>query len=166
MAYKYCWQQIVLHWISAIIIIWTTITGTSIFILDIPSSIKDALISFNISLTSLFIPFFIVRIWYFSRRGGAEKEKPTTRIGHVVHVILYINITVVLLSGILMMEKSISIFNVISIPRIITDIKITNTFSDIHIISCSTLFALILLHLMAVIKHELDGNHILHNMWL
>ncbi|CAK9886650.1 MAG: hypothetical protein XXXJIFNMEKO3_03095 [Candidatus Erwinia impunctatus] len=56
---KYSWQQVVLHWLSAIIIIWATISGFMIFFLQPAQEIKDIIGFFNVSLTTVFIPFFI-----------------------------------------------------------------------------------------------------------
>ncbi|WP_249168428.1 cytochrome b [Erwinia sp. E602] len=79
-------------------------------------------------------------------------------------MLLYINIAVVLITGVLMMDRDINIFNLFSIPHLIESKLITDLFFVTHIISCTTLAGLVLLHILAVVKHELFGNRVLRRM--
>ncbi|HBT4794287.1 TPA: cytochrome b [Klebsiella quasipneumoniae subsp. similipneumoniae] len=165
---KYAWQQVVLHWISAVVIIWATVTGFWVAFSDASPKMKAWVGFFNVSLTTVFIPLFILRIYYFVRfhRPNKGKRNLTNRIAVLVHMILYINIAVVLLTGVLMMDRDINVFHLMTIPRLIENEVITDLFFTQHIISCFTLAGLVLLHILAVIKHELSGRKILRKMTL
>ena len=56
---KYSTQQIILHWLSAIIIIWATLSGFYVAFCHPDQPVKEWIGFFNVSLTTLFIPFFI-----------------------------------------------------------------------------------------------------------
>ncbi|NJQ21822.1 cytochrome B [Pantoea sp. LS15] len=165
---KYSWQQIILHWISAAIIIWATLSGFYVALFTVSPAIKDGIGFFNVSLTTVFIPIFILRVFFLFKHGKpVKKQQPTvsSHIAHAVHLLLYLNIAAVLISGVLMMERDINVFNILSIPKPFDDLKITQLFNSFHIFSCATLAGLVLLHIMAVVKHSLLGNRILRNMW-
>jgi cytochrome b561 len=168
MKYKYAWQQVILHWISAIIIIWATITGFYVALFDVTPQFKNWVGFFNVSLTAVFIPFFLLRVWYLFQIGKPQKNQPETLATHaaeIAHLLLYINITIVLVTGVLMMERDINVFHLFHIPQPIHNPTLTQLFNVAHIISCTTLMGLVLLHILAVIKHEFCGNRILRNMW-
>jgi cytochrome b561 len=168
MKQKYAWQQIVLHWLSAVIIIWATLSGFYSALFELPPKLRNWVSFFNISLTTIFIPFFILRLWFMCRLGKPQHDNPATTVSHIaeaVHILLYINISIVLISGVLMMESSINVFNLFSIPQPIENLILTALFNRIHIVACATLGGLVLLHILAVIKHEIFGNRIVRKMW-
>jgi cytochrome b561 len=168
MKHKYAWQQILLHWLSAIIIIWASISGFYVALFDTSPQIKNWVVFFNVSLTTVFIPFFILRVWYLFKLGKPQQAQPVTLATHaaeIAHFMLYVNITVVLITGVLMMERDINVFHLFYIPQPISEPSLTQLFNVIHIISCATLSGLVLLHILAVIKHEYCGNRILRKMW-
>ncbi|WP_019211452.1 cytochrome b [Yersinia massiliensis] len=166
---KYSWQQIVLHWISAVIIVWATVTGFYVALFDVAPTLKTLIGFINVSLTTLFIPVFIIRLYYYFTAEKPE-EINTTRltifIAHAVHFIIYLNIMIVMVTGVLMMERDINVFGLFMIPQPIHNLAVTSTFNTVHIISCTTLAALVLLHIAAVIKHELSGKRVLKRMSL
>ncbi|HDL6961239.1 TPA: cytochrome b/b6 domain-containing protein [Yersinia enterocolitica] len=166
---KYSWQQVILHWISALVIIWATISGFYVGLFDVSPELKTLTGFINVSLTTLLIPVFIIRIYFY-----VVSEKPeeintngfAQFIAHAVHFILYLNISVVLVTGVLMMERDINVFNLFIIPQPIHDLAVTKLFNTIHILSCAILATLVLLHIAAVIKHELSGKKVLKRMSL
>lgn len=164
---KYSWQQIYLHWISAVIIIWATLTGFYASFLPQDNSVKEVIGFINVSLTTLFIPFFILRIFFCCAHGKpavAPAQMKTQRIAHLVHMILYTNITIVLVTGVLMMDRAINVFNLIEIPSPLDNPEYIKSVNKTHIFFCATLGVLVLLHILAVIKHQLSGNTIIHRM--
>jgi len=166
---KYAWQQVILHWLSAAVIIWATISGFYVALFDVSPQLKDWMGFFNVSLTTVFIPFFILRVWYLFKLGKPKQDKPATlasRAADIAHMLLYINISLVLISGVLMMERDINVFNLFVLPQPIDNLALTQLFNRIHIVCCATLGGLVLLHILAVIKHELFGNRIMRKMWL
>jgi len=167
MKVKYSWQQVLLHWLSAVVIIWATVSGFYIGLFAASPSCK-ALIGFiNVSLTTIFIPFFLIRVFYFFKHGKPLNDKRksfSSCLANFVHVILYINITLVLVTGVLMMESDINVFNIFKIPQPFHQIALTSVFNKCHVFSCTTLALLVILHISAVIKHHLYGNKILRRM--
>ena len=81
-----------------------------------------------------------------------------------MHVSLYLLILTVLFSGVLMMRQDISIFNYLVIPPLIDNVEIQYFFETLHVYSCRVLALLVMLHILAVIKHEIRGVRILNRM--
>ncbi|MDN0112170.1 cytochrome b [Yersinia mollaretii] len=166
---KYSWQQVVLHWVTAVIIIWATITGFYVGLFNVAPELKALIAFVNVSMTTLLIPVFIVRLYFYFTAEKPEEINTTGLtqfIAHAVHFIIYLNITIVLVTGVLMMERDINVFDLFIIPQPIHDLAVTALFNTVHIFSCATLAALILLHIAAVIKHELSGKKVLKRMSL
>ncbi len=63
-----------------------------------------------------------------------------------------------------MMEKNINVFSLVTFPRIFQEPRLTKFFSDIHRYSTIALFSLVVLHIFAVLKHEIGGKRILKRM--
>jgi len=164
---NYSWQQIALHWLSAIIIIWAMITGFYITLFEPALEHKQWVAWVNVSLTTLYIPFFILRIWYALHHGKPSDNllnHKEERLAAAGHFLLYANIAAVLLTGVLMMERPIGIFSLFYIPQPISDTALTNLFRRAHIISCITLSLLVIGHIFAVIKHQRAGKPLLRRM--
>lgn len=164
---RYSWQQVTLHWISAIIIIWGTVTGFYVALFNPALEHKSWVGFVNVSLTTLFIPFFVLRVWFALRHGKPDdgllnhKEERLAALGHFL---LYANITVVLLTGVLMMERPINVFDIVSFPQPLHDPDLTRLFNRMHIYSCATLALLVIGHVLAVVKHQRAGKPLLRRM--
>jgi len=165
---KYSTQQIILHWLSAIIIIWSTLSGFYVAFSHPALPVKEWVGFFNVSLTTVFIPFFILRVWYLFKHGSPVESQLTygeKRIAHLGHLALYANISVVLITGVLMMNHAIDIFHVFHVPQPLNDAGVTKFFNKVHVLACMTLTLLIAGHILAVLKHQLSGKRILRNMY-
>ncbi|WP_413676612.1 cytochrome b [Pantoea dispersa] len=164
---RYSWQQITLHWISAVIIIWATLTGFYIALFNHASEHKDWVSFINVSLTTVYIPLFIVRLVYAYCHGKpndgllSHKEERLAALGHKM---LYVNIALVLLTGVLMMERPINIFGLFSINQPLHDPALTLTFNRLHVFFCVSLALFIVGHILAVVKHQLAGKPLLRRM--
>ncbi|WP_333603375.1 cytochrome b [Pantoea eucrina] len=164
---KYSTQQIILHWLSAIIIIWATLSGFYVAFCHPDQPVKEWIGFFNVSLTTLFIPFFILRVWYLFRHGSPAESLLTPgeqRIAHLGHLALYANISVVLITGVLMMNHAIDVFHMFHVPQPLHSVSAITFFNQVHFLACMTLALLIAGHILAVLKHQLNGKHILRNM--
>jgi cytochrome b561 len=156
----------VLHWVSAVVIIWATITGIYMAVWAGPA-VKQLISFINISVTSLLAPVFAVRIAYAlcSRKPAPlelpRRERIAARIGHFL---LYAMTTIVLASGIVMMEQDIRIFNWLTIPQPLDDHRLTAIFAAIHRVSSSLLGLMIAGHIAAVIRHQHRGRPVLKRM--
>lgn len=164
---KYNRTQVVLHWVSAIVIIWGTISGFTVALFDAAAAHKEWVGFVNVSLTTLFIPVFIVRLWW-AKRSGKPKDNLLTpreqRLSSIGHRLIYINITLVMITGVLMMERDINVFNWISFARPLHDPVITGLFNQLHKFSCATLGLLVAGHILAVVKHHHKGRNLLRRM--
>ena len=167
MSSRYSWPQIWLHWISAAIIIWATLSGfyVALFNHDLQ---RESWIGFlNVSLTTIYIPLFMLRIWFAWRHGKpddsllSQKEEKLAAAGHLL---LYSNIALVLVTGLMMMEKPLNVFGLFELPYLLHDTSITGFFNTLHIISCMTLGILIVGHILAVVCHQLKGKPLLRRM--
>lgn len=161
--------QIVLHWLSAIIIIWSTISGFWVSFFEMDPAVKNWVSFFNISLTTLFIPVFAVRIYLAYRQPSDIKAEARTlndSLALWAHRGLYGLTTVVLLTGVMMMDRPINIFGLVSIPQPLDNPELIDVFFKIHVAACWILALLIGLHIAAVIKHEISGNPVMKRMSL
>lgn len=64
---RYSVGQIWLHWISAVVILWTLFSGFYVAFIDVAMETKNWVGFINVSLSALYIPIFILRV-YFSFR--------------------------------------------------------------------------------------------------
>ncbi|WP_347903418.1 cytochrome b/b6 domain-containing protein [Pseudomonas purpurea] len=164
---SYTGVQVFLHWLSAIIIVWALASGFYVSLFDVALPVKEWVAFINVSLTTVFIPFFVVRLYIALRRGrSAEKtdRSKTERLASFAHGLIYLVVSGVLVTGILMMDRAINVFDVFFIPQPLHDPYWIQLFLTIHVWTCLVLAALIALHVSAVIKHEVSGRRVLASM--
>ena len=156
-----------LHWVSAAVILWASLSGFYLATLDQHAAIRGWLSWFNVSLTTVYIPVFVVRVIHACR-----SQRPTKlavpgwqqRVAGIVHAVLYALTSVVLVSGVLMMDHAIDVFGIVTLPNPITDSHWNAVFYKVHRQSCAALFLLIVLHVAAVIRHQRAGRRVLARM--
>ncbi|MBT2375387.1 cytochrome b [Pseudomonas fluorescens] len=156
--------QIFLHWFSAAIILWATASGFFTAFVGLPDSLRELVEFFNVSITTVLIPFFIIRIYLALTRNVIKKKSNTAWIALIAHSLIYLTTFAVLVSGVLMMDRDINIFNIFLIPQPLKDPQLIEFFHVAHSYACIALAALLILHLAAVVKHHLAGNPILKRM--
>lgn len=165
---KFSLQARFLHWLSALVIIWASLSGFIILDKDITQQLKHSIADFNVAVTSILIPFFIWRILvrihskvpsYQNRVSSIE-----ARLARYIHLIIYALVSLVLISGVLMMDRSINIFGYLQLPQLITDSSLLTSFKTIHKFSTRALAALVLFHILALVRHQLLGKQILQRM--
>lgn len=165
----YSGQRVWLHWLSAAIIVWTLASGFYVATVEVPAQIRQWVAFINVSLTTVFIPFFAWRLWLFvvhvrsTNLNAISLEKTLVSF---VHTLIYLTVTVVLVTGVLMMDRPIDVFAVVEITQPLSDPALIGLFLKIHVWSCLLLALLILLHVGAVIVHELCGHRVLRRMSL
>jgi len=165
--HKYCWQQVLLHWVSAVVIVWALISGFYVAIFDVEPTTASLVGFVNVSLTTLFIPLFLMRwlVRLFKPRPGAVHDDPAGQlIAHLVHEGLYWVTAVVLLSGVLMMDGPIDVFGWFTLAPLLSDWFWLAAWSKLHIAASSLLALGVLLHVGAVVFHELSGRRVLRRM--
>lgn len=165
----YSGQRVWLHWLSAAVIIWTLVSGFYVAGVEVPARISQWVSFINVSLTTVFIPFFVWRLCLFIAQVrhtnlsalSAEKKRV-----FFVHALIYFTVIVVLVTGVLMMDRPIDVFAAVEIAQPLSDPALIGVFLTIHVWSCLFLSALIVLHVGAVIVHELCGRRVLRRMSL
>lgn len=161
---KYTRAQVALHWLSAFIILWSLCTGSYVALFDVSPGMKSIMTAFNISMTTMFIPFFLVRVVLRINHLRHYTVGPGELLATFVHNLIYLITGMVLLTGVLMMNRPIRVFGVVQMPQLITNPSLLQGFHTAHQQSTAMLGGLVLLHLLAVIMHELSGHRILRRM--
>ncbi|TVT83255.1 cytochrome b [Pseudomonas sp. H3(2019)] len=165
---SYTGVQKFLHWLSAVIIVWALVSGFYVSLFEVAVSVKEWVAFVNVSLTTAFLPFFALRLYLSLRRRRSDTTKQRTFIealASCVHGLIYLVVSVVLVTGILMMDRGINVFDFLSIPQPLEDPYWTSVFMNVHVWACIALAVMIALHITAVIKHEVSGRRVLVNMW-
>lgn len=159
--------QKTLHGISALMILWLLASGFYAGVLTDEEPLKHFISALNVSLSLLLIPVFLLRIYVSFGRGYAA-VKDDKSLGHwiafVIHTLMYVVVTWVLVSGILMMDRPIEFFGFFAIPQPLSDPKSIAFYFRAHIAACLLLALLVALHIAAVIKHQLAGQPVIQRM--
>lgn len=166
MSIHYSRRRVLLHWLSAAIILWALVSGFYVAFNPVSASIEHWVGSLNVSLTTLFIPFFLWRAWLFvcgqkSRGAALAVDK---RLAFAVHALIYLVIGVVLVTGVLMMKSAINVFGLVRFPQPLADPVLIELANTVHALSCMVLSLLVALHLCAVLWHELSGRRVVRRM--
>ena len=156
-----------LHWVSAVVVIWASVSGFSIAALEPGSAIRDWLSWFNVSLTTVFTPVFAIRVVHACRMAkprGLDVPDWQRRVASLVHALLYALTSVVLASGILMMDHDIDVFGLFMLTNPLEQAAWNRTFYKVHRQSSALLFLLVIAHVAAVIRHHRAGRRVLIRM--
>jgi cytochrome b561 len=156
--------QILLHWLSAAFILWALVTGFYVSGLGPASPLRGAVTALNLSLATLFIPVFALRVWLRLRHHRPVASSFAERLAAMVHTLIYVLTGIVLLSGLLMMDRPIPLFNLVTLPQPIVDTAWLQRFKTLHVLGDEGLGGLLALHVLAVIKHEASGRRVLKRM--
>ncbi|WP_099529938.1 cytochrome b [Stenotrophomonas maltophilia] len=158
----YSRTQVMLHWFSAAIILWATFSGFYVAFADAPAGLKQGIGFINVSLTTVLIPFFVLRLCLAI--AGSRRHNPGEAVARIAHWALYAVTTVVLVTGVLMMERDIDVFHLVVIPAPLSEPVATAAFNATHKYACMVLAGLVALHVAAVARHHLAGNPVLGRM--
>ena len=164
---SYSLGQVMLHWLSAVVILWTLLSGVYVAIFEVGVVIRNWVGFVNVSLTVLYVPIFILRLYYSFLHGFSSPGRKRCIAEYsalLVHKAIYLTLGVVLLTGVLMMDRPINIFNVLLIAQLHTDPALIAWSTQVHVQACVMLLILVALHVGAVIKHEWYGHRVLKNM--
>ncbi len=163
---KYSHLARVLHWASAAVVLWATLTGVYAAVWA-DAELRDLIAFVNVSLTTLLIPVFALRVGHrlMSRKPAALAvsgiERRAAAIGHFA---LYALTAVVLASGVLMMERDIEVFGWVSFERPIADPAVNLAFGLVHRATTGLLSLMVLIHVAAVVRHHRRGIQVLARM--
>lgn len=167
MSRQYAAPQKLLHWLSAIIIIWTLISGFSLAVVNWSPPVKLALADFNVVLNILFTPFFFLRIFYRWKYGAPVSHLSGRRqamVAAVVHALLYWVTAAALLTGMLMMDRGINVFGLFAVLPVISLPYWQGVLHTVHFVLCGVLLLLVMAHVGAVFMHALSGRSVMGRM--
>lgn len=165
----YSTQRVWLHWLSAAVIIWTLASGFYVAYVDVPARVGERVAFINVSLTTVFIPFFVWRLFIFfvhARQTSVNTLSSMEKLALFAHTLIYLMVAVVLVTGVLMMDRPIDVFGWFDIAQPLSDPALITRFSTVHIGACLVLALLIAMHVGAVIFQELCGHRVLRRMSL
>lgn len=165
----YSTQRVWLHWLSAAVIVWTLISGFYVACVDVSPQLAQWVAFLNVSLTTVFIPFFVWRLFIFAshvRHISVRAFSFMEKLGLFAHTLIYLIVSIVLVTGVLMMDRPIDVFGLVEITQPLSDPELISRFLVIHVWACVVLSLLIVLHVGAVVVHELCGHRVLRRMSL
>jgi cytochrome b561 len=154
----YGWISILLHWVTAIVIIILWFLGKSI--MNVLPEDTDAQRQLHVSIAaSAWIVILLRIIWRF--RSGHPHVKGQTMVTHrvakVVHYTMLITVVLMLVSGPIMVWSGgnpITVFEWLSIPGPFSNSEETRSFAwFIHSNSALLLSGLVMLHIGGALKH-------------
>jgi cytochrome b561 len=151
-----------LHWISAVLLFIQIPLGFYLVDLDFGPerlTIEDIHVTVGLSIFYLVILRLLYKIFNPTPRLEPSVFKGQKFLAKLNHVMLYVTILSITISGILK-----KLFNGETLMIIFKKIKIQDNFElgelfyDIHVISNYVLIVLIIIHILAVITHKLFFN--------
>ena len=151
-----------LHWISAVLLFIQIPIGFYLVDLDFGPerlTIEDINVTVGLSIFYLVILRLLYKIFNPTPRLEPSVFKGQKFLAKLNHVMLYVTILSITISGILK-----KLFNGETLTIIFKKIKIQDNFElgelfyDIHVISNYVLIVLIIIHILAVITHKLFFN--------
>jgi cytochrome b561 len=151
-----------LHWISAILLFIQIPLGFYLVDLDFGPerlTVEDIHVTVGLSIFYLVILRLLYKIFNPTPRLEPSVFKGQKFLAKLNHVMLYVTILSITISGILK-----KLFNGETLTIIFKKIKIQDNFHlselffDIHVISNYVLIVLVIIHILAVITHKLFFN--------
>ena len=151
-----------LHWISAVLLFIQIPLGFYLVDLDFGPerlTIEDIHVTVGLSIFYLVILRLLYKIFNPTPRLEPSVFKGQKFLAKLNHVMLYVSILSITISGILK-----KLFNGETLTIIFKKIKIQDNFElgelfyDIHVISNYVLIVLVIIHILAVITHKLFFN--------
>ena len=163
-AKPYSSVRVFLHWLSALIIIWATVSGFGVALLPKCDAVRQWVEALNPQVSTLFIPFFAWRFWLHLKAPAASGKTAQATLARMTHSALYLLIAGVLITGVLMMTQPVILLTLIPMPQLIHSTPALAELHSVHHLLCALLAVLVSLHLLAVIKHQLTGHSVLYRM--
>ncbi|MCS3803371.1 cytochrome b561 [Chromobacterium alkanivorans] len=156
-----------LHWICAAVILWAMLSGFALASGALPPAVAAAIPPFNVALTTLLMPVFLLRIVYrasFRMPPPAGIAPAQHRLARRAHALLYLLTCLSLASGWLMMERPVDLFGLLTLPPSLEPGAATRALAKLHFASNVALALLLTGHIGAVIQHQRQGRRLLRRM--
>ncbi len=165
---RYSRPRALLHWSSALVILWASLSGYANAAWPLPGPIARGISQFNVALTTLLIPVFLLRIACALAQPGPDDGVHAGTLGRFLaragHLALYVATAAVLLSGALMMDRPIDLFGQASLPQPLAEPVLLDFFNSVHHHACLVLALLVGGHVGAVLIHQWHGHRVLARM--
>lgn len=177
---RYDRVHIILHWLIAVIII--CMIGLGLFMVELPKqselppgeeSVRAFYFLLHKSLGITAAMLIVLRvIWRLTHKSPPLPESIGTwqrRAAGAVHGLLYVLMIVMPITGYMqsMFSKYDTKFWGVVLPRVAeADKGMRENFTDIHAALAFLLITLIVIHLVAVVKHWIEGTGIVDRMLL
>jgi cytochrome b561 len=157
-----------LHWIFAVVILYTMAAGFSLHFIT-QQDIWRFVSTLNMSLASCLIVLFPLRyVWSFFRRTPPDVESIPAQqrsIAHLVHSLIYVLVAFVLFSGFVMVPDGYWLFWVFYVKTPFSAGPVTEHWFVLHRIGCYVLAFLVAAHAAAALKHHfVSKNGVLKRM--
>jgi cytochrome b561 len=175
---RYDSVQVTLHWLIALMIIG--MIGLGLFMVELPKqselppgeeSVRAFYFLLHKSLGITVAGLILIRIlWRLTHTAPALPETISTwqqKAAGAVHGLLYFVMIATPVSGYLQssLSKYPTKFWGIELPRVAeANETLRETFTEIHEVFAFLFIALIVIHLLAVVKHRLEGANLLTRM--
>lgn len=164
-ASAYSKSRIVLHWLSAVVILWATFSGFGVALLSPTDPFREWVESINPQLTSIFIPFFAWRTWLAWRAPThLIRKTPQEIAARATHMAIYAVVSSVLITGVLMMSHPVTMLTLVTLPQLVHSKVALLELHQVHHVLCAVLAGLVALHLAAVVMHQVRGKSVLGRM--
>ncbi|MFK7088486.1 cytochrome b/b6 domain-containing protein [Chromobacterium violaceum] len=164
---RYPFLAMLLHWLSAAAILWALCSGFALASGILPPIWAKAIPPLNIALTTLLLPFWLLRLFYrltFRMPPPADMAPRDWAMAKRGHLALYALGSLSLLSGILMMERPMSVFGWFTLAAPLPPGLLTSGFALAHFVSNVLLALAVAAHISAVAVHHSRGLPILRRM--
>ncbi|WP_434629311.1 cytochrome b [Chromobacterium sp. CV08] len=163
----YPYLAMALHWLSASVILWALFSGFALAADALPAPLAKEVPPVNVALTTLLVPFWLLRIFYRFRFRMPPPENMAARswkMARYGHLALYAFGSLSLSSGILMMERAVSVFGWFTLAAPLPAGPLTHGFARVHFASNALLALAVISHIAAVALHQRRGLSILRRM--
>lgn len=163
----YSRSRITLHWLSAGVIIWTTCSGFFAVTQPLNSPARSIINAFNPQLATLFIPFFAIRLALYlqNKPWRTWRLKVTADSAAAIgHGLLYLFITLVLITGLLIMPRPWKLLDLLPMPVLVQNRYHLAWLGAAHGGLCAFLALLVAGHIGAVIWHQISGHPVFNRM--
>ncbi|WP_233889226.1 cytochrome b [Paraburkholderia flagellata] len=156
------------HWTFAASIIYASIAGYTLARIG-SGPVHDFLSQLNMSIGTVLLVLFPFRVgWKLIRPELRELPGVSVwqqSLARFIHGVIYVTIFAVLISGFFMVSNGYSFFGLFEIRTPFQKGQLTDKLFAMHRVSCATLAGLVMLHVLAVIKHQLLArNDVLRRM--
>ncbi len=157
---------VVLHWISAVVIIWGTLSGFGIKLLPHDQPLRLGVEWLNPQVTTLFIPLFWWRtlLYLQARPWQIQPDSLRLRLQGMLYLAFYLTTHVVLFTGVFMMDHSIRLMGLLPMPQLVFDPDWLALLSRLHRDFCALLGLLVVAHLVMIAQQQLTGHNVMRRM--